>query len=221
VGIDRGDRARANVLDQDEAGGVLQPQLARSAGRRRRREAEAIRAHPATLTDRAAPRSCDPKGVFMTASWKMICGALLASALSFACTDSIDGAAQAAVSGSADASGSGSEHRPPPPKPPQEAIDACASLAEGADCAFDLDGHHVTGTCSQGPDGDGPLACKPDQPPPPPKPPQEAIDACASLAEGADCAFSCNGDPISGTCLAPPDGSGPLACAPDQPPPPR
>jgi hypothetical protein len=157
----------------------------------------------------------------MTASWKMICGALLASALSFACTDSMDGAAQAAVSGTADAgsAGSGSDHRPPPPRPPQQALDACAKAADGDACAFDIDGHHVTGTCSHGPNGDGPLACKPDQPPPPPKPPQEALDACASLAAGADCSFSCNGDTISGTCIAPPDG-GALACAPATPPPP-
>jgi hypothetical protein len=54
--------------------------------------------------------------------------------------------------------------------PPPEAFDACDGLAAGDACAFDLDGHHVEGTCKSGPEGDGPLACAPDQPPPPPQP---------------------------------------------------
>lgn len=109
---------------------------------------------------------------------------------------------------------------PPPPPPPQEAIDACASATAGDTCAFDLDGHHVDGTCRNGPDGGGPLACAPDQPPPPPPPPQQAVDACASSSAGDTCAFDIDGHHIDGTCRTAPDGSGPLACAPDLPPPP-
>jgi hypothetical protein len=107
-------------------------------------------------------------------------------------------------------SGSGA-HRPPP----QEALDACASLTAGAACAFDIDSHHVTGTCKQGPEGNGPLACAPDRPPLPP----EALAACQSLSAGASCAFDIDSHHVTGTCKQGPDGNGPLACAPDQPPP--
>jgi hypothetical protein len=103
----------------------------------------------------------------------------------------------------------GSDHRPPPP----EALDACATGSAGGACAFDIDGHHVTGTCTQGP-ADGPLACKPDHPPPPP----ETFDACASSAAGDACAFDIDGHHVTGTCRQGPDGQGPLGCAPDQPP---
>jgi hypothetical protein len=60
------------------------------------------------------------------------------------------------------------DHQPPPP--PDEAFAACDGLAADDACAFELDGHHVEGTCKTGPDGNGPLACAPDQPPPPPQP---------------------------------------------------
>jgi hypothetical protein len=50
---------------------------------------------------------------------------------------------------------------PPPGPPPQEALDACASLSLDAACAFDIDDHHIEGTCKNGPEGDGPLACAP------------------------------------------------------------
>ncbi|HEY4180186.1 MAG TPA: hypothetical protein VGM90_25260, partial [Kofleriaceae bacterium] len=55
-------------------------------------------------------------------------------------------------------------HGPPPP----EALAACKDVNEGATCAFTIHEHDVTGTCSHGPDGQGPLACKPDHPPGPP-----------------------------------------------------
>jgi hypothetical protein len=96
--------------------------------------------------------------------------------------------------------------------PPEEAFAACASLTVDATCAFEIDGHHLDGTCRNGPDGNGPLACAPDHPPPPP----EAIDACASLTADAACAFDIDGHHVDGTCRNGPEGDGPLACAPDR-----
>ncbi len=91
-----------------------------------------------------------------------LCTALLLAGMATACVDDATASnSQSATS----AQGSGC-HRPPPP--PQQAIDACANLSAGASCAFDIDSHHVTGTCRQGPNGNGPLACAPDgggQPP--------------------------------------------------------
>jgi len=69
--------------------------------------------------------------------------------------------------------------RPPPghrgpPRPPREALAACEGAAVDAACAFDIDGHHVEGTCK--PVGEA-LACAPNNPPPggpmgpPPGPP--------------------------------------------------
>ena len=96
------------------------------------------------------------------------------------------------------------------PMPPAEALAACTSSAAGDSCAFDVDGHHVTGTCRTGPDGDGPLACAPAHLPPPP----EALAACASSSAGASCAFDLDDHHVDGTCRNGPDGNGPLACAP-------
>lgn len=66
---------------------------------------------------------------------------------------------------------------PPPPGhhgphhgPPPEAFAACKEATEGATCSFTMHEHNITGTCSHGPDGKGPLACKPDGPPPGPPP---------------------------------------------------
>lgn len=112
----------------------------------------------------------------------------------------------------------GADHQPP--APPDEAFAACDGLAADDACAFDIDGHHVEGTCRNGPDGNGPLACAPDQPPPPcHMPPPEAFAACDGLATDDACAFDIDGHHVDGTCKAGPDGDGPLACAPDQPPP--
>jgi hypothetical protein len=47
-----------------------------------------------------------------------------------------------------------------PRKPPQEAIDACKSLASGKECGFSSQRGSVTGTC-WAPEGK-PLACKPN-----------------------------------------------------------
>ena len=146
---------------------------------------------------------------------KLLCGALFASALALGCTDPTGTASAAETDPTSADGGSGTQR--PPPRPPQQAVDACAKSGEGDACAFDIDSHHVTGTCSHGPDGGGPLACKPDHPPPPP---QGAIDACAGLADGDACSFTCEtGDAIDGTCTTPPDGSA-IVCAPDGPPPP-
>jgi hypothetical protein len=160
-----------------------------------------------------------------------LCTALLLAGLASACVDDATASDSSAVATAAE--GSGGCHRPP--RPPQAAIDACANQSAGASCAFDIDSHHVTGTCRQGPNGNGPLACAPDgggQPPPPPpggggsgddcgppRPPQAALDACANLSAGDACAFDLDSHHITGTCRQGPNSGGPLACAPDQPPP--
>jgi hypothetical protein len=103
-----------------------------------------------------------------------------------------------------------------PPRPPQEAIDACENLSEGASCSFTGHGHTMTGTC-HGPEG-LPSACMPNGGPPPP--PQEAIDACQSSTSGASCSFTLDGQSMTGACRAP-QGK-PLACVPKgMPPPPQ
>jgi hypothetical protein len=129
----------------------------------------------------------------------------LFAALLSGCVDDATASESSSITGPRD-------HRPPP----QEALVACASSAAGASCAFDFDGHHITGTCKNGPDGSGPLACVPLVPPPPP----EAIAACSSSSAGATCAFDIDGHHVDGTCRNGPDGQGPLACAPAQQPPP-
>ena len=51
-------------------------------------------------------------------------------------------------------------------------------------------------------------------------PPPEAIQACASLSEGAVCSFTGRrNDEIKGTCIVLPDGGEGLACAPEGGPP--
>jgi hypothetical protein len=135
-----------------------------------------------------------------------LCAALSLALGAAACIDETSADTQAS------SVGSGHHHGPPP----QEAFDACAGSTAGDTCAFSIDGHDITGTCKNGPDGTGELACAPDRPPPPP----ESIDACASSAAGDTCAFSIDGHDITGTCKNGPDGAGPLGCAPDQPPPP-
>jgi hypothetical protein len=97
--------------------------------------------------------------------------------------------------------------------PPQEAIDACTSSASGDACAFDIDGHHIAGTCKSCA-SDAPLACAPDHP----QPPQEAVDACASSTSGATCSFDIEDHHVEGTCRSL-SADIPLACAPDQAPP--
>lgn len=134
-----------------------------------------------------------------------------ASLLLIACVDDTSQDTQAST---IEGEGEGC-NRPPHGPPPPESFDACESLAAGDTCAFDIDGHHVEGTCKTGPDGEGELACAPERRPPPP----EAFEACTGLAAGDTCGFEIDGHSIEGTCMAGPDGTGTLGCAPDQPPP--
>lgn len=105
-----------------------------------------------------------------------------------------------------------------PPAPPPEALQACSGLADGASCAVTWsDGSQMAGVCRPGPQGE-PAACMPPRPPRGGlRPPPEAIQACASLQDGAACAFTApDGHELSGACRAAPDGSG-MACAPSGP----
>jgi hypothetical protein len=133
---------------------------------------------------------------------------LVLSTFALGCVD------DATASDTQASSGQSQQPRRPPPK---EAFDACAGSSDSAVCAFDIDGHHITGACHHGPDGQGPLACVPDHPPPPP----EALAACDSSTAGATCAFDIDGHHVDGTCRTGPDAGSPLACAPSQPPPPH
>ncbi len=128
----------------------------------------------------------------------------------------------AALAGMAWASAARAAQGDGPPAPPPEAIQACGGLAEGASCSVTWsDGSRMAGICRSGPQGE-PAACMPERPPrggfgPPP----EAIQACASLDEGAACTFTVpDGHELSGACRAVPDGSA-RACAPSGPPPRR
>ncbi|MBL0212808.1 MAG: hypothetical protein IPQ07_02880 [Myxococcales bacterium] len=105
--------------------------------------------------------------------------------------------------------------RPPPPRPPKEAFEACARLKAGDACTVTLGTHTLSGVCATGPDGTGALACKPEHPP---GPPPEAVEACAKSSEGDACSVSLDDHTITGTCAKGPDGAGPLACKPDHPP---
>jgi hypothetical protein len=52
-----------------------------------------------------------------------------------------------------------------PPGPPQEAVDACNGRSAGDACTVTHGDHSLSGTCAAGPDGNGPLACRPARPP--------------------------------------------------------
>jgi len=49
--------------------------------------------------------------------------------------------------------------------PPPEAIEACEELEVDDACTVTLRGEEKTGQCMSGPDGQGPLACRPDDAP--------------------------------------------------------
>ena len=96
--------------------------------------------------------------------------------------------------------------------PPKEALDACTSKHQGDACSFTgHKGKQVDGQC-HAPEGDAtkPLACAPKHK----GPPKEAIDACASKADGDACSFkNAEGKEHSGTCKAHHKDPGkPLAC---------
>ena len=119
-------------------------------------------------------------------------------------------------------------HRGPPP----EAISACQGKAVSATCSFTgRKGESVEGVCRGAPDGDTskPVACAPNHPPggqggpgghhgPPP----EALQACQGKSQGATCSVETpDGQTLGGKCDRPPnDSSKPLACRPDNMPPP-
>jgi 4-amino-4-deoxy-L-arabinose transferase-like glycosyltransferase len=107
--------------------------------------------------------------------------------------------------------------------PPQEALDACANLIEGATCSFtQANGNAINGICFMPPNL-GTLACAPqgmnqpngqNQAPGRQIAPQQAVDACANSTQGADCSFSLqNGNTINGSCIIPPNSTD-LTCAP-------
>ncbi|MCA2001729.1 MAG: hypothetical protein LDL51_07690, partial [Chloroflexi bacterium] len=112
---------------------------------------------------------------------------------------------------------------------PQEALDACSNLKEGAACSFTLgNGNMVKGSCIVPPNSSE-LACAPqgmnqpnrqnqpngqNQSPANQIPPRQAVDACANSALGAACSFNLqNGNTINGSCIIPPNSSE-LTCAP-------
>jgi len=57
------------------------------------------------------------------------------------------------------------DHPPGPPGPPPEAVEACSGRNTGDACTVTHGDHSFAGSCDRGP-GDGPLACRPSQPPP-------------------------------------------------------
>jgi 4-amino-4-deoxy-L-arabinose transferase-like glycosyltransferase len=116
--------------------------------------------------------------------------------------------------------------------PPQEALDACASLTEGATCSFtQANGNTINGTCSLAPHASagvmppnlGTLACVPQRMNQPngqgqalagQTAPQQAVDACANSTQGTSCSFTLkNGNAINGSCIIPPNSTD-LTCAP-------
>lgn len=113
----------------------------------------------------------------------------------------------------------GPGHGGRPRRPPPEAVAACKSRSAGDACSVTLRDRTLDGVCRAAPEG-GELACMPDGPPP--GPPPEAVDACASKAAGDACTVSFpDGNSVEGVCRSGPDGNGPLACAPNGPPPRR
>lgn len=121
------------------------------------------------------------------------------------------------------------DDRPGPPPgghhgPPPEATAACSGKTVDAACAVTFGGKSHDGTCQNGPDGKGELACRPNDMPKPPAgghphgPPPEAIQACEGKAESAACSVTFGDHTMEGTCRRGPDGKGELACAPSGPP---
>jgi hypothetical protein len=101
-----------------------------------------------------------------------------------------------------------------PPGPPPEAVDACKDKSEGNACVVNLHGTTIDGTCRNGPDGNGPLACMPAHPP---APPPEAVEACLDKADGDACSVAFGDRTVDGICRTPPEQDD-LACMPNGPP---
>jgi hypothetical protein len=100
--------------------------------------------------------------------------------------------------------------RPPPRKPPQAAIDACAKSSKGDACSVTLGARTMNGTCEPMPSSST-LACRLERPP---GPPPEAVDACNGASAGDACSVTFGDRTVNGTCERGPDGNGPLACRP-------
>jgi len=105
-----------------------------------------------------------------------------------------------------------------PPGPPQEAIDACAGLADAADCSFRSPRGEVSGSCRTLPSL---TLCVPDRGIAPGghagrgprggpggrrQPPPEAFDACKGHPDGSECRVQTPHGEISGTCRDHGDG---------------
>jgi hypothetical protein len=107
----------------------------------------------------------------------------------------------------------------PPTTPPQEAIQACDGKTSGDTCSFTgMRNDTVTGTCRNGPDGQGALACAPAQMPGQSQhqgsgQPSAAIQACNGKSMGNSCSFAGpNNQSVSGSCQQGPEASAPLCC---------
>lgn len=102
--------------------------------------------------------------------------------------------------------------------PPEEALAACEGLATGTACSFEAPFGTVDGTCSEGPDESGQVACRPnwaegEGPGHDGRGPEEARTACEELEAGAACSFEGPFGSVSGTCRLGRDGVT-LVCAP-------
>jgi hypothetical protein len=108
--------------------------------------------------DRPPPRRTPPPAAFEACDGKSVADAC---SVSFG-ERRMDGVCQAADDGRLFC-------RPARPLgPPPEAVEACREKQVGASCAVKLGPpgreHSVEGTCAAGPDGAGPLACRPERP---------------------------------------------------------
>ena len=116
--------------------------------------------------------------------------------------------------------GRGQHRRGPPP----EMLAACADQSEGAACSFARrNGETMNGTCMTHPRMEG-LGCVPEGFEPGARsgrrggrrgPPPQAVEACASLADGGACSFAGrDGEAVTGTCMSHPRVEG-LSCVPE------
>lgn len=102
---------------------------------------------------------------------------------------------------------------PPHREPPPEAVQACASKQQGAECSFTAHDHERKGTC-EAPPGGSSLACRPAHHGPPP----EMLAACQGKQAGDACTVTFHDKTIQGQCHAGHDNQ--TACFPQGGPPP-